>query len=70
MPTGTPGHVVYRSRTEEDREQILRRAQQVKCERAEYAERLANAHARRWRLPLDVARRHINAVAIYPHSND
>jgi hypothetical protein len=64
MPTGTQGHVVYRSRAEEDREQILRRAQQVKRERAEYAERLANAHARRWGLSLATAREHIAAVAI------
>jgi len=69
MPTSTPGHIVYKSRTEGSRELILRRAGQDERERAEYVERLARAHARRWGLPLDTARRHVRAVAIYPNSD-
>jgi hypothetical protein len=64
MPKGTFVHPVYKSRREEARELALQRADQGGRERSAYVERLARAHAERWGLSLEIARRHVRQISI------
>jgi hypothetical protein len=49
-----------------EREIVLQRERERKARLEEYVDRLTRLHAQRWALPIDVARRHVLAVAVGP----